>query len=183
VSSTFAVFGGSFDPPHVAHTLVATYVLAAHPIERVLVVPTFAHAFGKALSPFEHRLRMCELAFDDLRRVEVSSIERELPTPSLTLRTLEALTRQHPAVQLRLVIGSDLLAETAAWHDFERIRELAPPLVVQRQGYAHDVTEPALPDVSSTEIRRRLRSAESAAGLLCSSVELYARTHGLYAAG
>jgi nicotinate-nucleotide adenylyltransferase len=183
VSVTFGVFGGSFDPPHVAHTLLAAYALAAHPIEKVLVVPTFAHAFGKALSPFDDRLRMCELAFGDLRRVEVSSIERELPIPSLTLRTLEALTQRYPAVQLRLLIGSDLLAETHAWHDFARIQELAPALVVQRQGHLQpNIDQPALPDVSSSEIRRRLQAAEATAGLLCPAVELYARTHRLYAA-
>lgn len=183
MSVAFGVFGGSFDPPHVAHTLLATYALAAHPIERVIVVPTFAHAFGKTLSAFDDRVRMCELAFGDLRRVEVSSIERDLPVPSLTLRTLEALARQHPGVQLRLLIGSDLLPETHAWHNFEQIRELAPPLVVQRQGHALDADQPALPDVSSTEIRRRLRGAQSTAGLLCPTVELYARSRGLYAAG
>jgi nicotinate-nucleotide adenylyltransferase len=183
VSSTFAVFGGSFDPPHVAHTLLAAYALAAHPIERVLVVPTFAHAFGKPLAPFDDRVRMCELAFGDLRRVEVSSIERELPTPSLTLHTLEALAQRHPGAQLRLLIGSDLLAETHAWHNFERIQKLAPVLVVQRQGHLQpNVDQPALPDVSSSEIRRRLQAAKPTVGLLCPAVELYARTHRLYAA-
>jgi nicotinate-nucleotide adenylyltransferase len=183
MSMTFGVFGGSFDPPHVAHTLLAAYALAAHPIEKVLVVPTFAHAFGKPLSPFEHRLHMCERAFGDLRRVEVSSIERELPTPSLTLRTLEALSQKYPAVQLRLLIGSDLLAETHAWHDFDRIQQLAPALVVQRQGHLQpDLDQPALPDVSSTEIRRRLQGGDTTEGLLCPAVDLYARTHRLYAA-
>ena len=181
MSVAFGVFGGSFDPPHVAHSLLAAYALAAHRIERVLVVPTYAHAFGKPLSAFDDRLRMCELAFADLRRVEVSSIERELPVPSLTLRTLEALVERHPSVRLRLLIGSDLLPETHAWHNFERIAELAPPLVVQRQGYALDLDQPALPDVSSTEIRRRLRAEQSTEGLLCPSVELYARRRGLYA--
>jgi nicotinate-nucleotide adenylyltransferase len=183
VSVTFGVFGGSFDPPHVAHTLLAAYALAAHPIEHVIVVPTFAHAFGKALSAFDDRVHMCELAFGDLRRVEVSSIERELPVPSLTVRTLEALAQRHAGVQLRLLIGSDLLPETNAWHDFARIAELAPPLVVQRQGHAIQLDEPALPDVSSTEIRRRLRAGESTTGLLCPAVDSYARARDLYARG
>ena len=181
MSATFGVFGGSFDPPHVAHVLFAGYVLSAYDLERVLVVPTFSHAFGKPLSPFEDRLRMCELAFADLRRVEVSPIERSLPAPSRTLRTLEALQERYPGVQLRLLIGSDLLPETPSWHNFERIAELAPPLVVERQGRArHNPANPALPDVSSTEVRRRLRDGEPTDGLLSPAVAAYARSCGLY---
>jgi nicotinate-nucleotide adenylyltransferase len=181
VSAEFAVFGGSFNPPHLAHTLLAAYVLSAHSVERVLVVPTYHHAFGKQLAGFEDRVQMCELAFADLRRVEISCIERELPAPSLTVRTLEALTLQHPGIRLRLVIGTDLLSETHAWHDFQRVAELAPLIVVQRQGHERaDLHAPALPYISSTEIRRRLRSGESTAGLLAPAVERHALRRGLY---
>jgi nicotinate-nucleotide adenylyltransferase len=182
LSVTFGVFGGSFDPPHVAHVLLVGYALSAYDLERVLVVPTYTHAFGKPLTAFEDRLRMCELAFADLRRVEVTSIESTLPAPNRTLNTVEALIARHPGIQLRLLIGSDLTQETSAWHNFERIAELAPPLVIERQGrHRHDLQNPALPDVSSTEIRRRLRSAEPTEGLLSPAVDLYARSRGLYA--
>jgi nicotinate-nucleotide adenylyltransferase len=182
VKQSFAVFGGSFDPPHVAHALAACYALNTHPIERVLVVPTYEHAFGKRLAPFEDRLRMCELAFAGLRGVDVLDLERHLPAPSLTLRSLEALARLYPEVQLRLLIGADILAQTYAWHDFERVSALAPPLVVQRQGHPQlDPQQPALPAVSSTEIRRRLRCDEPTEGLLNPAVALYVRSHGLYA--
>jgi nicotinate-nucleotide adenylyltransferase len=66
-----ACYGGSFDPPHVAHVLLAAYVLTVEAFERVLVMPVFSHAFDKQLAPFEHRLRMCELAMGWLPRVEV----------------------------------------------------------------------------------------------------------------
>src|SRR6185436_19281792 len=95
-------FGGSFDPPHVAHVLCVAHALSAGEFERALVVPVFEHAFGKRLCAFEHRLRMCELAFADLRNVEVSSVEAELERPSYTLRTLERLSREHPDWRLRL---------------------------------------------------------------------------------
>jgi nicotinate-nucleotide adenylyltransferase len=182
LSVAFGVFGGSFDPPHLAHGLFASYALAAFELERVLIVPTYAHAFGKPLSPFDDRLRMCELAFADLRRVEICSIERELPAPSLTLHTLEALSARYPSVQLRLLIGSDVSHETGAWHNFARIEELAPPLIIERQGnLRHAATSPALPDISSTEVRRRLREGEPTAGLLSPAVARYALSRGLYA--
>jgi nicotinate-nucleotide adenylyltransferase len=180
-SETIAVYGGSFNPPHVAHTLVVAYVLATQAVDRVLVVPTGDHPFGKPLAPFADRVRMCELAMQDLKRVEVSEIERELPTPSLTLRTLEALAMRYPDAHLRLVIGSDLLAETHGWHNFARIEALAPPIIVQRQGHQQpDAAAPALPAVSSTEVRRRLRCGESVTGLLAPAVAHYVATHALY---
>jgi len=181
MSQVIAVYGGSFDPPHLAHTLVAAYVLAAHAVDLLLVVPTAEHPFDKRLAPFEHRMRMCELAMRDLHRVEVSPVEEALQRPSLTLRTLEHLQHHYPDAQLRLVIGSDLLPELAAWHRVERVQELAPLLVVPRAGYsaaAHDL--PALPAISSTEIRSRLRTGDSTTGLLSPIVAQYAQAHALY---
>jgi nicotinate-nucleotide adenylyltransferase len=181
VSQTIAVYGGSFDPPHIAHTLACAYVLSAHAVDLVLVVPAGRHPFDKHLSAFEHRLHMCELALRDLKRVEISSLERDLEGPSLTLRTLEQVQRTHPNAGLRLVIGSDLLPETPSWHRFDRICELAPPLIVPRAGFevaGSDV--PALPDISSTEARRRLRVGLPTDGLLDPEVAVYARSQGLY---
>lgn len=175
-----AIYGGSFDPPHVAHTLVCAYVLSAHEVDRVLVVPTLRHPFDKPLAPFDHRLRMCELAFADLLRVEISDVERALPQPSLTLRTLQALHARMPGVPLRLVIGSDLLRETSSWHAFEEVAALAPPIVVGRSGHPSPDGSPLLPEVSSTEVRRRLRAGLPTDGLLSPTVAAYAREHALY---
>jgi nicotinate-nucleotide adenylyltransferase len=160
--------------------LVAAYVLAAHGVERVLVTPTAAHAFGKKLTSFEDRLKMCELAFAPLRSVELCTIERDMPQPNYSLHTLQALAARHPSVQLRLLVGSDLQRETHAWHDFESIMKLAPPLWIARQGNDPIAGEPAMPDISSTEIRRRIAADESTAGLLSPAVSAYIRKHQLY---
>src|SRR5262245_26957550 len=100
-----AFYGGSFDPPHVAHVLAAAYMLAVG-FERVLVVPVFGHAFDKVLAPFEHRVKMCELCLSPFAGVEVSSIEASLGKPSRTLYTLRALSELHPDWQFRLAIGA-----------------------------------------------------------------------------
>jgi nicotinate-nucleotide adenylyltransferase len=71
---TTAVFGGSFDPPHVAHLLVASYVLAVAECERLLVVPVREHAFQKPLTAFEQRVELCRACFADFTRVEVSTL-------------------------------------------------------------------------------------------------------------
>lgn len=181
MAQAVAVYGGSFDPPHVGHLLVAAYVLATHPVERLLVVPVAGHAFGKPLSPFDDRIRMCELAFADLKRLEVCAIERELPLPSLTIRTLEALQLRMPDAQLRLVIGSDVLPEVDRWFEFERVRTLAPPIVVPRAGrHAAQASGPALPNINSTELRERLRAGISTEGHLHPAVAAHAIARGLY---
>src|SRR5262245_47971234 len=130
-----AVFGGSFDPPHIAHLFTANYVLATGGFERVLVVPVYEHAFEKPLVPFEHRVAMCHLCFSGLGAVQVSDLEAALPRPSYTERTLERIVRDHPDYRLRFVMGSDALADTAKWHDYDRVTRLAPPFVLTRRGH------------------------------------------------
>lgn len=181
---TIAIFGGSFDPPHAAHVMLAAYVLAVAEVDRLLVVPNWRHPLGKrACSTFEDRFRMCELAFVDLRRVEISRIEEELGGPSLTLRTVEELRRRMPDAALRLVIGADILGEADRWHRFDRVAELAPPLVVRRSGHptgGWDVLPVELPPIRSTEIRDRLAAGESVEGLVPRAVLRHASKHGLY---
>ncbi|MEP7049846.1 MAG: nicotinate-nicotinamide nucleotide adenylyltransferase [Pseudomonadota bacterium] len=182
-----AIYGGSFDPPHISHVLAAVYALKVGGFERVLVVPVFEHAFQKQLTPFRHRVRMCELSFSGIAGVEVSTVESALPTPSLTLNTLEHLIRTNPDWDLRLLIGSDVLGDTSKWHAFERVSALAPPFVMGRPGSEHPSARAALlPDVSSTAIRGALAARGSAVSetLLFSSlpraVLAYIHEHGLY---
>ena len=183
-----ALYGGSFDPPHVAHLFPASYVLATGGFERLLVVPVFEHAFHKPLAPFEHRVAMCRLCFAGLRDVDVSDVEAELPRPSYTARTLERLADEHPDWRFRFVLGSDALADTSKWHDYERVTRLAPPFVVTRRGYERPGDGPAmLPEVSSTRIRslvtNRLLLPESEnelSALVPANVLAYIERNALY---
>ena len=182
-----AIYGGSFDPPHISHVLAAVYALKVGGFEQVLVVPVYEHAFHKRLSPFEHRVRLCELSFAGIAGVEVSTIERALATPSLTLRTVEHLAGEHPDWAMRLLVGSDVLSDTGKWHAFARIAELAPPYIVARPGYEHpDANAALLPDVSSTRIRDALaqhadaRSQALLASWVPRAALAYIAEHGLY---
>lgn len=148
------IFGGSFNPPHLAHVLAAATVLCTHEVARLLVVPTFQHPFQKALAPYETRLELCRLAFGWLPKVDISSVERDLGGESRTLRTLQHLKKQHPEWTMRLVMGADLLVEAPKWHAFDEIKALAPPLVLGRVGVpCAEAPRAILPAVSSTEIR------------------------------
>jgi nicotinate-nucleotide adenylyltransferase len=182
-----ALFGGSFNPPHVGHVLAIGYVLSTQPIDRVVVVPVFEHALGKQLVPFEHRAEMARRAFGWLPSVEVSTIESELGAPSRTLRTIEALEQRHPDWRLRLLVGSDILGELAQWHAYDEIERRAPPLVITRAGAEQHSSLPAmLPEVSSTRVRRLLTARQPGAidpeleASLPRAVLEYIEAHDLY---
>lgn len=183
-----ALFGGSFDPPHVGHVLAVAYVLATGGFDRVLVVPVFAHAFDKELSPFEHRVQMALLAFAEMPKVTVSTVEAELGTPSRTLRTIQHLQKEHPDFRLRLVVGADVLEAKDQWFGFDEVARLAPLLVLGRAGISHpDAPQAMLPDVSSTGVRALLRGVpgpRAASDELRRVVPLrvlhYIDQHGLY---
>jgi nicotinate-nucleotide adenylyltransferase len=144
---------------------------------RVAPRPCFIHALGKELAPFEHRLAMCRFAFAQLSvPVRVLDLERTLGGESRTLRTVETLQAQHPQYQFSLVTGADIDAEASRWHHFDRIRELVDIIRVPR-----GPTSP-IPDVSSTEIRRRAAAGLSLKNLVDTSVAVYIATKGLYRA-
>jgi nicotinate-nucleotide adenylyltransferase len=182
-----AVLGGSFDPPHAAHVLMAAYLGTIATFEHVIVVPVFEHAFEKNLTAFEHRLRMCQLAFEKLPFVEVTPIEATLKRPNYTLHTLDAIKRAHPSWQLRLAMGADVLAESRQWHAFDEVMTLAPPFVFERHGTPSDGKKTCLlPQVSSTELRGHLlgrhqtEASQALEDLLPESVRQYIDDLQLY---
>lgn len=190
---TIGLFGGSFNPPHVAHELVALYVLETQPIDELWFVPAYRHPLGKGLASYEHRVAMCELLLPALGpRARVSRIEEELAlrpgfVASRTLDLVEHLVGEGRSV--RLVIGADILAETSRWHRWEDVAALAPPIIVAREGHAAPpgsaVTGVAMPAISSTRIREALAAGdrEALTGLLPRQVLRYIAGHGLYTAG
>jgi len=159
-----ALFGGSFNPPHVGHQLLALYVLETTGVDELWFVPTFQHPFHKSLEAFEHRRQMCARAAEALGpRVRVSDVEARLGGASLTLRTVQRLMEDHPEHTFSLVIGSDLVAETHAWHGVDDLRRLVPFIVVQRGGHPSPAPDSpggavpvTMPEISSSEIRAAL---------------------------
>jgi nicotinate-nucleotide adenylyltransferase len=178
---TIAVFGGSFNPPHVAHQMVCLYVLETQPVDEVLLVPTYRHPFEKQLAPYPDRIEMCRrLALPFGGRATVSTIEQELGgESSLTLVTLQALAERLVGCQLRLVIGSDILRERDKWYRWADIEALAPPIVVGRPG--HPVADaPELAAISSTEVRARLADGKPIDAWIPRQVAAYIAERGLY---
>lgn len=176
------IFGGSFNPPHVAHVLAAAYALMVAPLDRVLVIPVYRHPFSKELAPFEDRVTMCELAFAPLPAVTVSEVERELGGESLTLRTLEHLAEQQPAWRLRLILGSDVVPDLPKWHRFDRIAEIAEPLILERRGATARPERSFLPELSSGMVRQLFatQDLQGLAETLPRAVLDHAQARGLY---
>jgi nicotinate-nucleotide adenylyltransferase len=180
-----AIYGGSFDPPHLGHVLSVAWALSAADIDEVWVIPTWKHAFGKAhQASFDERMTMCELAFGSFRGVSSMDVERELGDVSRTLRTLQALQSRHSEVDFRLLIGADVLATVDRWHRWDDVVQMAPPLVVGRDGYPKPKGCPiSIPNVSSTEVRDLLDRAGDLRGLVPTAVLAYIRAQSLYARG
>jgi nicotinate-nucleotide adenylyltransferase len=181
MQGTLAIFGGSFNPPHIAHQMACLYVLETQPIDHLICVPTFKHPFDKELLPFAHRLKMCELLVAPFGlRASVSRIEEELGGEfSRTHTMVEALRTRYPGVGLRLVIGADILLERDKWWRWADIAAMAPPVVVGRSGYPGDGGV-ELPAVSSSAVRAALAGGRDVSTLVPRTVLDYIREHALY---
>ena len=161
-SGVVAVYGGSFNPPHVGHAMVARWLTWTGQADAVWLVPVYRHAFegrhDKTLASFDERVAWCRAFADDLGPgVRVSTVEAELPVPSFTIDTLRHLRRAHPGLRFRLIIGADAIPHLPAWRDWASIEREFSPLTVGRQGHPAPGEEAVdFPDVSSTDVRLRL---------------------------
>lgn len=184
-----ALFGGSFNPPHIAHELVALYVLETQPVDELWFVPVYQHVFGKELAPFRDRVAMCKLVAKALGpRAKVSRAEETLAKRpgfqgSRTLDLIEHLHEAHPGIELRLLIGSDILGDTKKWYRWDAVAAAAPPIVIERPGYPVPKrlkSAVPMPDISSTQIRKALASGRRLGDLLPARVMEYIEAKQLY---
>ncbi|HEX7595273.1 MAG TPA: nicotinate-nucleotide adenylyltransferase [Gemmatimonadaceae bacterium] len=187
------VFGGTFDPPHIGHLLVANDAREALELDRVIFVPAGAQPFKVDTPPVasgQDRLEMVRLAVADDAHYAVDDAEINRKGLSFTVDTLEHLSERNPAARLFLLMGEDVLAGFEKWRSPARIRELATLVAVSRGGLQGSAVDPATSavlrvstrrvDVSSTEIRERRRAGKSIKGFVPESVERFIDVRGLY---
>lgn len=158
-----ALFGGSFNPPHVCHTLAAAWALQALPIDEVWWMPTWSHAFGKDLLPFEDRVAMVQATIRPFESsMAVTEIEGELGGVSRTIHSVEGLRARFPTHEFSLLVGADIVDQIPSWKDADRLRTLVEIYVIGREGYqdpsTHDLR---LPDISSTALRAAIREGDT----------------------
>lgn len=203
------ILGGTFDPVHLGHVETALAAQRALALDRVLLMPSGAppHRHDQPLASRFHRFAMVAMAVTGIGPLEASDLEIGEAGPSYTFETLERLQASGlTAAQIFFITGADAFAEIATWSRYPHVLDLANFVVVSRPGYsALDLPGrlPALaprmrttagaatdicivlldaptPNVSSTEIRRRLEAGASIAGLVPPSVAAYIEQHGLY---
>ena len=184
------VLGGSFNPPHNGHLIIASDACEALKLDKLLVMPAFANPLkghdAEGASP-EQRLEMTRLAFGGDALFEVSAVEMERGGLSFTVDTLEALSRQYEGAELVLLVGIDALRSLNKWRSPERIRELARLVALSRGPESQDdgaddfeiVTTRRI-DISSSEIRSRLNDGKPVRGFVAESVERYITAAKLY---
>lgn len=183
-----ALLGGSFDPPHVCHLLLSSYVLQVADVDQVWWLPCASHAFGKQSAPLQDRVSLCELATRCREDVLVSDVEARLDRPSYTIDTVEALRAEHPGVDFVWIAGSDLLGELRRWHRWRDLLKVLDFVVVRRgpsmgsppSGGRFVILPLRFPDLSSTHIRETLLGGGDVAGLVDSAVLEAIRTKALY---
>ena len=187
------IFGGTFDPPHVGHLLLAADARDALDLNRLIFVPAASQPLkvdAPAVATARDRLEMVRLVVADDANYQVDEAEIDRKGLSYTVDTLELLSTRYPGAQLFLLLGQDALQTFGKWKNPERIRQLATLAVMQRsdqKGSRADTTAKGMVtvstrrvDVSSTEIRQRLRTGKSIKGFVPESVERFIEARGLY---
>jgi nicotinate-nucleotide adenylyltransferase len=196
------IFGGTFDPVHVGHLIMAEQCRESGQLDQVWFVPAARppHKLDRPLTSFAQRAEMLALAIAGMPAFRVDELEKDRPGPSYTADTLADLQRLHPQSEFSLLLGSDCLPDLPQWHQPERILELAELLIFARPGWPMltpeelrtslhlseqaplrlRVIQAPLIDVASRELRQRAANGRSIRFLVPRAVECYILEKKLY---
>lgn len=191
------LYGGTFDPIHLGHLILAEQCREACGLDRVWLIATGSPPHKpEGRTPIGHRLEMVRIAIAGHPAFVASDIEAKRPGPHYSVETLEAIRRDHPNDELFFLIGADSLADLPSWREPERIAQTATIVVVNRPGI-EEVDPSRLPDfgpgshplawvsippvgIASSDLRRRLAEGRSIRYMVPRGVEAYIEAHGLY---
>ncbi len=192
------VYGGAFDPPHIAHHALAQAAINQLQLDQLRVFPT-GQAWHKARQPSaaQHRLAMAQLAFADLAKVQVDARETRRPGATYTIDTLNQLQAENPGAELFLLMGSDQFQAFSSWHRWQDIAKIATICIAARAISAgaqtpnsmqntaqtackiQGIDMPAM-DISATQLRERVRQGLSVDHLVNTDVARYIALHHLF---
>jgi nicotinate-nucleotide adenylyltransferase len=185
------MLGGSFDPPHVGHLLIAVDAFEALALDKLYFIPAAIQPFkvGQAGASARDRVEMTRRLIGDDRRFGVDTIEADRQGVSFSVDTVIAYAERYPDAERFFLVGADVMPSFGAWREPDRIMRMAEVVVVRRgdraenteswRGRFREVTTRRI-DVSSTEIRSRVKARQSIAGFVPTPVAAYIADAGLY---
>lgn len=184
------LFGGAFDPPHLGHTLVIEQVFKQIKPDELWLLPCFGHTFQKNLSPSEQRVEMVRLLIEEIGnpRLKLNLIEIERQSTGSTYQTWQWLSERYPDYRFAFVMGSDNLKSFTKWQQWEKLLSSLPFYIYIRQGFPPTpwyedmilLKGKVVSEVSSTQVRQRIKSGEGIRDLVSKAVETYIRHQDLY---
>jgi nicotinate-nucleotide adenylyltransferase len=196
------IFGGTFDPIHLGHLIVAEQCREQARLDQVLFVPAARppHKVEHQLTPFVQRVEMLQLACAGYPAFQIDEMEKDRPGPSFTVDTVEQSHGRHPDAELFLLLGADTLHDLPRWHEPARIAQLAELLVVPRSDWVmlspeelrrslrlpadaplrmERISVPTI-GIASRDLRRRAAEGSSLRFLMPRAVEVYIQEKRLY---
>lgn len=182
------IFGGTFNPPHIGHLIVANEVYHALDIEEIRFMPNAKppHKESSNVVSGEQRLHMLELAISEFPYFKVEPYEIEKGGISYTYETMADLQKREPDTQFSFLIGGDMIAYLPKWANIDELSKNVQLIGVARPGFIAETTYPVvmveapLIDLSSTMLRNRFRDGKDVSLLIPEKVQAYIRQENLY---
>ena len=185
MTSRIGLLGGTFDPIHNGHIAIAKTAIQQLKLDKLLLIPAGNPWQKSEFTDSKHRLEMVKKAGKDLEKVEVSDLEVNKTGPTYTFETLQELHKKFPNSEFILILGSDAVAGFDTWKEPNLIKTLARIYVVQRAGdftqnWHFDRIQMPPIEISSTEIREKVKNNEPISELVPKLVNEYISANGLY---
>lgn len=182
------ILGGTFDPPHLGHLIIANEVLNAHDLDEIWFMPNQEPPHKKKTNAVtdEDRVNMLKLAIKGHSQFKTELIELERKGPSYTYETMKILTEKHQDKQFYFIIGADMIEYLPKWQNINQLVEIIQFIGVRRPSYSHESSYPILyaevPEmgISSSLIRSRLKEDQTIRYLVPDPVRVYIKEKNLY---
>ncbi len=194
------ILGGAFDPPHLAHLIIAEQIIDYMQFDEMWLVPVYSHPFDKKMASAKDRLAMTKLL--ETHRIKVSDFEYKKNQSSITIETMRLLAEEHPENTFYWCMGSDLLPDFYKWDEWEKLITDFHIVVYPRASSIHELSEhvkkgfqidtipsnitlidfddTVITNISSTIIRKRLKEGRSVEHIVPKKVIEYIKSNKLY---
>lgn len=187
------IFGGTFNPPHIAHSIIAMEIAEIFKLDKIIFIPSGNHPLKDSISPV-HRFKMAKMAFSGNNCFEVSDIEvKKESEKTYTVDTLNELNEiyKSESPEFYLIIGADNLIDLSKWKEPDRLFELSNVIVIRRPGfnpenaerkYLKNIIIPDIPllEISSSGIRKKIKENKPVKYIVHPEVEKYILENNLY---